>query len=400
MDKSEINQQMQRYIESGEMAGAALRIRKNGETVYQGKWGYADIQSGRLTQYDTIYRLASMSKPVTAVAVMKLEEQGKLKLDSPITEFLPGFGKLRVCSRQLPADQVYEPDPDHPAGRLCELPEDMEFVLPKRMVTVRDLLSHSSGLGMGTVGMLMAGDLNRRMDRLAERVEKWQSVPADFQPGEATGYSAVVGFDILGRIVEVVSGQEFNRFLEKEIFSPMGIRDITFTLNEDQAGRLSALYFADQGRLEDVSDQEDELKWYEASRNGYFSGSAGLYGSLEDYDKFVQMLADEGQYRGARILKAETVRKMCSEGAAKHLEMMPGAFWGLGMLVTVRPDLCGMPVAPGTYGWSGAYGTHFFINPEQKLQAVFVMNRSNIGGAGSPIARRVEKLTFGIYGER
>ena len=91
---------------------------------------------------------------------------------------------------------------------------------------------------------------------------------------------------------------------------------------------------------------------------------------------------------------------MRSEGAAKHLEMMPGAFWGLGMLVTVRPDLCGMPVAPGTFGWSGAYGTHFFINPEQKLQAVFVMNRSNIGGAGSPIARRVEELTFGIYGER
>lgn len=396
MDFSRMEAQMEEYIQNKELAGGAIRIRKENSVVFEGKWGYADIENRRPVEYNTVYRLASMSKPVTAAAIMKLWEENRLTLDTPITEYFPGFKDMKVCSRRLAEDEVYQPDPNHPAGRAAVMPADMELVEAKRMVTVRDLLSHSSGLGMGGVGVGTAMTMYHKGDKLADRIHRWEKLPADFQPGEETGYSGIVGFDILGGIVEAVSGMDYQTYLRKTFFDPMELADLTFLLDEDQQKRLAVLYHAEDGKLTACDMEKEELKWCDAMRDGYFSGAGGLYGSLDAYDGFVQMLANKGEYKGRRILKEETVKKMHERGALKKLEMSPGGYWGLGMMVYEEPEKSGMKLFPGTFTWSGAYGTHFFIAPDQKIQVVFVMNQNNIGGAGSPISRKIEEIVFDV----
>ena len=357
----DINFEMEKYLHSNEMAGAALIVSKFTDEVYRNKWGYADIEGKTPTQYDTIYRLASMTKPITAVAIMQLIEQGKLKLEDPISKFLNEYEKPEVSA-----------------------------------LTVRDLLSHSSGMGMGPVGLEFANKSIDKNDNLEIRVRKWSKMPLDFQPGTETGYSPLVGFDILGRLTEVISGMDYQEYLRSKIFQPMGIKDITFQLSEEQHTRAAKLYSSENNKH--VLIPEGDSLWQEVNPGfaGYFSGAAGLSGSVEDYHKFTSMLANNGEWKGVRILAPETVYTMQKRGAANILDSSPGSYWGLGMRVFKQPELDNLKVAPGTYGWSGAYGTHMFIHPASGLSATFVMNRTNIGGAGSPIARKVEELVFGI----
>ena len=171
--------------------------------------------------------------------------------------------------------------------------------------------------------------------------------------------------------------------------------DVTFVLNDEQKSRLAKLYNTEDGQH--VFLEEDGL-WRAVSplTAGYYSGAAGMFGTVEGYDKFVSMLANEGEWNGNRVLEKETVAKMHQRGARTVLENSPGAYWGLGMQIFADPKAMGVSVLPDTYGWSGAYGTHMFIHVESGLSATFVMNRGNIGGAGSYIARKVEELVFGI----
>lgn len=358
MMERDIQITMEELVASNEMAGAALIVRRNGQEIYRGKWGFADIENQVPVEYDTMYRLASMSKPITAAAVMQLWEKGKLHLDDAIGNYL----------------ESYE---DRKSGS----------------VTIRDLLSHSSGLGMEPEGVAFAESLMDPKDRLKNRVDRWSTLPLDFEPGTATGYSAIVGFDILGRIVEIISGQDYESYLKEYLLGPLGIKDVTFTLTEDQQRRMAKLYNTENGQhifleTDSLGEQINPMK------AGYFSGAAGMSGSVEGYDVFTSMLANEGEWNGVRVLEKETVRRMHQRGAKTELLMGPGLYWGLGMEIFADPKAIGIAVAPGTYGWSGAYGTHMFIHPDSGISATFVMNRGNIGGAGSPIARKVEELVF------
>ena len=233
-------------------------------------------------------------------------------------------------------------------------------------------------------------------DRLADRVEKWKDMPLDFEPATKTGYSGIVAFDILGRIIEVVSGQEYQDYLTENLWKPLGMDDVTFVLNEEQKDRLAKLYNTEEGQQ--IFLETDGL-WDAVNplANGYYSGAAGMFGTVEGYDRFTSMLANEGEWNGNRVLQKETVKKMHQRGARNILETCPGAYWGLGMQIFADPKAMGVAVAPDTYGWSGGYGTHMFIHPESGLSMTFVMNRGNIGGASSYIARKVEELVFGIY---
>jgi CubicO group peptidase (beta-lactamase class C family) len=395
---NDIDCSMNELVRLNEMAGAALIVRKDGEEVYRGKWGYADIKSKIPVQYNTIYRLASMSKPITAVAVMQLVEQGKLNLEDPISKYLPAYEKQRVCNIAIGLDGSYRPDPDHPAGLgLPELLQTMKYELAKRPVTVRDLISHSSGMGMGPAGIGYIEHTIDSDDNLEIRVDKWAELPLDFQPGEATGYSPMVGFDILGRIIEIITELDYQQYLQENICKPLKIKDITFSLSEEQQNRVAKLYQTKEGNHIEIPEGDDLFKAVNPI-NGYFSGAGGMFATVEAYDRFTSMLANGGEFEGSRIIKRETIKEMQCRGAYdKTLETMPGAYWGLGMLVMDRPELLNMAMAPGTYGWSGAYGTHMFVSPETGLSATFVMNRTNIGGAGSPIARKIEELVFGIF---
>ena len=197
--------------------------------------------------------------------------------------------------------------------------------------------------------------------------------------------------------MEIVSNREFSDFLNKKIFDPLEIHDITFRMNNAQQMRFSSLYKREHEKLVYVPEEQNEF--LRESKAGYYSGAAGLIGSVEDYDKFTTMLSNGGSFHGARILKEETVRRIYEETGEHLLEFQPGIHWGLGMVVFSHPELLGAHAGAGTYGWSGAYGTHMFIHPASGISATFGMNRLDIGGAASPIARKVEELVFDTFGE-
>ena len=179
------------------------------------------------------------------------------------------------------------------------------------------------------------------------------------------------------------------------------MRDTTFFLSEEQKSRLVDVYKRKGKHLVNVTGKKDDIAGFFHQKELLFEhGCGGLYSTLEDYARFGQMLLNEGTYQGRQILKSETVQLMHTEGAREHLCPEPGMVWGLGMKIRQNPKEAGSFATEGTYGWSGAFGTHFFISPKERLMAVFMMNRSDIGGSGSYISRKVEELVFGIWGER
>lgn len=393
-----IAKEMQKLVDANEMSGAALIVRKHGKEIYRNKWGYADLEKKKPVEYNTMYLLCSMSKPITAVATLMLAEEGKLSIDDTVDQYIPDFVNDKVCEIRVGEDGTYEASEKYPAGMsLEELLKVMEYVPAKRKITIRDLLTHSSGLGMEGISQTYMSHVNAESDTLKTRIEKWKDCPLDFQPGEATGYSPFAGMEILGRIIEIVSKMEFPEFLKKNIFAPLGIQDITFLLSEEQQARLACLYSKKAGMLTCVPEEQNILKDIDAKK-GYYSGAAGLIGSVEDYDKFTTMLNNGGVFNGTRIIKEETVKKIYEERGERELDAFPpGCHWGLGMMVFCEPEKSGIPVKRGTYGWSGAYGTHMFVHPESGISATFVMNRNDIGGAASPIARKVEELVFAAF---
>ena len=346
---------LRRYIDDGEIAGAGIRVRLNGEMIVDTAMGYADVAAHVPVTPDTLFRLCSMTKPITGVLAMTLVERGQLQLDVPVMRWLPEYA--------------------HAPG-----------------LTVRMLMDHSCGILEGPNADRFHSIPE---ETLAERIRRMARVPFDFEPGTGTGYSGLGGLDVLGRIIEVAAGMSIDDYLRDTLTGPLGMADTTFTPTPEQLSRLARLYEYTPGQpLKDVG--EDEPLWLEASpiRNRAHSGSGGLMGTLRDYERFAHMLLNEGELEGVRILKPESVRLMHTPSAANGLELHPGCIWGLSMLIFRDNARSGYSLFDGTYGWSGAYGTHFFIAPGQSLEVTMVMNRSNIGGADSHIARAVEKAVY------
>ena len=389
-----IRETIQKYIDNGDIAGAAYIVRKNGKVEAEGGLGYADIEKQLPAGPDTLFRLASMTKPIAAIAVMKLIEDGKIRLQDKISTWLPEYRDMKVCSYRV-GDEFYAPDPDSPTGAHAseKILNEMTYVDAEREITVYDLMTHSSGIGMGPVGITLAERVSDRKDTIRERVRKYAVIPLDFQPGTEMGYSAIVGMEILSAVIEIISGMSFDEYLEETILGPMGIRDITYSPDEEQTKRIPRLYkYTENHQLEDVTDTD--YTWLIAIADpvrSMHSASAGLYGSVAAYDKIAQMLLQGGEYNGVRILKAETVEAICQNAGEHKLWLCPGLRWGLGMVVYDDPAFLQSARSAGSYGWSGAFGTHFFVDPQNRLTAVLGINRSNIGGASSPVSFAFEK---------
>ena len=355
--------ELQNFIDKKNICGAYVKVRENGELVLDEGLGVQDPAANeqKAVTEDTVYRLASMTKPITSAAVMLLWEEGKLSLDDPVKNYLPG----------------YTGD-----GR-----DDIRII---------HLLNHSCGLGMiGFPGMVRALVLTEREDRLSDRVNRWAALTPDFPAGSATGYSPNVGFDILGRIVEIVSGQEFDQFLKERIFQPLGMKDTGFLLNDEQKSRLAVLLH-DENYIPEVpvpADFGEKMNdSVDASINGYFSGAAGLFGTAADYEKFALMLLNEGRYQDVQLLRPETVRLMRTP--SNDLQAKPDILWGIGMQVFGNPQKTGYKVNAGSFGWSGAYGTHFYVDPEGQRTVLLMLNADGLGGSESYISRAVEKAVF------
>ncbi len=395
-----INDAMREYLQNDEMAGGALVVRKGDDIVYRNKWGYADKATKTPIEYNSIYRMMSMTKCITAAAIMKLCEDGKISLDDGLAKFIPSFANARVVDDPK---YVYK-GKVRPLALLWKLitfnPKKVKTVPAKRDITIRDLLSHSSGLEQGVFGFIAMMKDKKPRTTLSEQAEIYAKYPLDFQPGEGTGYSPIAGFDMLGRIIEIVSGKNLEEYMREAILEPLGMRDTFFYPHtQEQKDRIVHVYKRKKNKLIDVTGTKEEDKILNRGTQGYMAGCGGLYSTIDDYEKFACMLLHEGEYEGVRILKKETVKLMHTEAPVKHMEAEPGCVWGLGMKIRLAPEKINTPVSPGTYGWSGAYGTHFFVSPADNLEAVFMVNRTDLNGWGSYISRKVEELVVNCFAE-
>ena len=292
---------LRRCIDRREIAAAALRVRLRGRTVADAALGLADIEQGLPVTPTSIFRLASLTKPIISAAVLQLVEQGAIELDDPVARHIPAVATTTVVDYGAP-DQ-FAPVTDRRDAKAQPIRESFataRIVPAHRAVTVRDLLTHSSGLGQGRYSLPLIDAVCRADQSLAERVEAYAAVPGDFQPGAETGYSPLVGFDTLGRIVEVVSGSDLESYLQAHIFEPLRMCDSSFVLEAEQLKRLVKLYEFTGRDLRDVT-LTDALVQAVAVSNGRYSGAAGLYSTLDDYDRFAQMLANSGELDGVQL---------------------------------------------------------------------------------------------------
>ncbi|MBV9578291.1 MAG: beta-lactamase family protein, partial [Chloroflexi bacterium] len=306
-------------------------------------------------QPDSIFRLASMTKVVTTVALLMLFEEGRVRLTDPVAAFLPAFRQLLVATTESAEETV---------------PADREVV-------IRDLLTHTSGVASSRVGPLAEAVQRARAGMgprgtLADLVERLAAIPLSFQPGSAWAYSGLGGFDMLARIVEVVSGLSLERYFRERIFEPLGMRDTCFYLPDDKVSRLVAVYQkTDHGLVE-----LERAFANPADRDGvYFSGAGGLAGTAEDYLRFGQMLLNGGELDGERLLSPKTVRLM----RTNHIGQIPiqrgdmrGYRFGLGVQVVDDVAQARSLQTAGSFGWNGAFSTTVFVDPAEDMVHVFL----------------------------
>ncbi|XID94620.1 serine hydrolase domain-containing protein [Paenibacillaceae bacterium WGS1546] len=390
-----IRERLGERIREGKLAGAAACVSKKGRVALCEIQGYADVESGKALLANSIFRLASMTKPIVAVAVMKLAEQGGLALEDPLSRFIPAFGAPQVAVPHGESSvSPYAPNPDSPAGHIAEQAVAYALTPAVREATIRDLLTHSSGLGQGPIGFRQI-TLPPPGATLADHVPSWVGAPLDFQPGTRTGYSPVAAFDLLGRIVEIVSDMPLDRYLRQMLFEPLGMKDTTFAPSKEQWERVVTMY---QSTERGLSRSADQKPFFHPT---YFSGAAGLFSTLEDYVRFARMLANGGEFEGRRILNPHTVQAMASPQLPESIEGFPsGQTWGLGMRVVTRDHAANTSLTKGSFGWSGAWGTHFWIDPKHEIVAALMINLANAGGADAETAREFESDVMAALPDR
>ncbi|MDO8409133.1 MAG: serine hydrolase domain-containing protein [Phenylobacterium sp.] len=359
-----LKREMQALVDQKKLAGAVTLLARQGKVVHFEAYGVQDVATGQATDRDTIYRIASMTKPITGVAMMILWEEGRWSLDDPVARHIPEFADLQVAT----ADGGTEPQA-HP-------------------MTMRELMSHTAGFdvsaGYDDDG-LQDGDLQAMIDKLA-------ALPLAVQPGTDWRYGPSV--NIQGYIVEKLSGQSLDAFFKSRIFDPLKMDDTGFHVDSAKLSRVSAVHtYGEDGLIAPAG----EVRAAPTSRPAFLSGSGGLFSTAEDYWRFAQMLANEGELDGARILKADTVELMrtnvLAEGVTVDLygPSQAGTGFGLDFAVINDPQAAGTPQGLNSFYWGGAFGTWFWIDPTNDLVFVGMIQnlRGSIPGAGTPAMRDI-----------
>lgn len=339
-------------IDDHKVAGAITMIARQGKVVYFEALGLRDVESGKPMERDTIFRIYSMTKPITSVAVMMLVEEGKIGLDDPVSKHLGELKGLKVFLK---------------AGE-----SGVETEASKREPAVRDLLRHTAGLTYGLFGstavdqMYQKADLFSSGSTLADMTKKLAQIPLLYQPGTKWVYS--VSTDVLGRIVEVASGKTFAEFLEERVFRPLDMKDSGFFVPAEKLDRFAATHAPKPDGGLRVSDSPATSKF--RNRPTLLSGGGGMVSTARDYMRFCQMLANGGELNGKRLLRKETLHEMTRDqlpSEAFPISFGPiqrsGVGFGLGFSVQVSPDTG----RAGEYGWGGAASTHFWISPKDDL---------------------------------
>jgi CubicO group peptidase (beta-lactamase class C family) len=367
-----IRQRMQADVDDGRIPGAVLLVARRGKIASLQVVGFRERAAGRAMTADAVFRIYSMTKPIVSVAVMALAEEGRIDVGAPAAQYLPEFKDVRVGP---------------------------ERAAPRRPMTVQDLLRHTSGLTYGLFGSSPVDELYRQSDifkstSLAQMVSRVAALPLAHQPGEAWEYS--VSTDVLGRIVEVVSGQDLDAFIAGRITGPLRMTDTGFFANAASVGRIA------------LPDQPlDFPSPFPTSRPALVSGGGGMVSTAGDYARFCQMLLNGGELDGVRILSPRTVALMTSDhlppAAERHTAVAVGAGafgptpemgvgFGLGFAVRTHPGLNPLPGSVGTFWWMGIAGTHFWVDPREQLVAVLMVQIPQ--ASHLPIWRQTRTLVY------
>jgi CubicO group peptidase (beta-lactamase class C family) len=388
-----VHDAVQRHIDAKALAGVVTLVARRGRVAHFEAQGLMDIESKKPMPKDGIFRLASMSKPITGAAVMMLIEEGKIRLTDPVSRFIPEFKNLNKVAVPKPGAQ-----PGGAGGRGAApggggrggAAPDFDTVSASREITIRDLLTHTSGLLSGGLGNSVANTLAPRTpaDTLATYIPRLAAVPLDFQPGTLWRYSGQAGFEVLSRVVEVAAGLSFDQFLKQRIFDPLGMKDSGFSPTGDASSRLVTMYRRANGGLERVENQNQLVS------NVYFSGAGGLMTTAADYLQFAQMLLNGGQLNGRRFLGPKTVELMTSNHTG---DMVNGQFgrpargmgFGLSVQMVLDPVAADLRVGPGTFGWAGAYGCNVNIDPKENMVSIIMMQT-----ATGPLQRDFENAVW------
>ena len=349
------------YIDRGDITGAVTLVARRGQIVYHEAQGVRDQETGEPMTRGTLFRIASMSKPVAGVAIMMMVEEGKVRLNDPVSRFLPSFENTMVAVAREGAGGG--------RGGRGGVPQ-FDTVPAERQITVADLLTHTSGVMSGGMSNSVGNQFSGQRHELGLAwVDELGTAPLEFQPGSRWAYSALAGFDVLSRIVEIVSGQSFDLFLESRMFEPLGMNDTTFWPTDAQRERLVTSYNRNDEGLAERGNPDS------MSGERYFSGAGGLMTTAEEYARFGMMLAASGRAPGGRqLLGSRTLEVMRSVWIPDTLPGRgPGEGFGLSVRVVDDPIGAGSLVSPGTFGWSGAYGTHFFVDPVEEIVGVMMI---------------------------
>jgi CubicO group peptidase (beta-lactamase class C family) len=354
---SRISVAMKRYIDRKEVPGVVTMVARRGRVVHLEAAGYRDAEAKTPMTTDTIFRIASMTKPITSVAVMMLFEEGHFLLSDPISKWLPEFANMKVA--QIPAadDRLGSPYKAVPAAR---------------PITIRHLLTHTAGLpnsyrGLTQTEYAKAAARENPNETMADVIARIAKLPLNFHPGDAWEYGPAT--DVLGRLVEVISGQTLDEFFRKRIFEPLGMRDTHFYLPLAKVERLAAMYQPDvDKKIKLVEAGTPQSRWVKEP-HVYFAGAGGLVSTVADYVRFHQMMLNGGELNGVRLLGRKTVELM----TANHIGDLPvwltgpGFGFGLGYSVVKDVGATGQPGSAGNYGWGGAFCTYFWVDPVEEV---------------------------------
>lgn len=366
-----IDSVMQRYVDSGRVAGVVTLVTRHGRVAQLGAYGWSDREAIRPMTTDAIFRIASQSKAVTSVAVMMLVEEGRLRLADPVSRWLPSFARASVAA----------PDTAHSRVPL------------RRAITIRDLLTHTAGISYGTDSLvarvywdaglgLSAGYgwyFADKAEPICALMDRLGTLPFVAQPGERFVYG--YNTDILGCVVERVSGMPLDEFLLRRVFAPLRMRDSRFFLPAAQRDRLAAVYApTDNGGIVRAGEGSLGQGSYVDGPRTAFSGGAGLLSTASDYARFLQMLLDGGTLDGARVLAPATVALMTRDHLGTLYSADGALGFGLGFEVLLDPGRAGQYGSAGRYGWSGAYATNYWVDPGEDLVAVLMLQLLPRGG--------------------
>jgi CubicO group peptidase (beta-lactamase class C family) len=375
-----INTHMQRYVDEGKLSGIIAAIARRGQLVYREKYGKMDLEADKPMQFDTLFRIYSMSKPITSVAVMMLYEEGRFLLHDPVSRFIPGFKHTKVFAR--------------------ETESGFELADLEREITILDLLTHTSGLSYGFEPDLLYVDKlyqqriweARQEDRemtLEEQVRELTHLPLAFQPGSAWRYSMAT--DVLGYLVQVVSDMPFEEFLQERIFEPLGMVDTDFYVPEAKVGRFAAVYGPAEGggiKALDASTGRDYTRPTPCP-----SGGGGLVSTTADYNRFAHMLLNKGELDGVRLLGRKTSEWMTVSHLPPSVYTWDDPTYGFGLGFGVKINQAQRNLgSAGSYGWGGAAGTRFWVDPQEEMVGLFMIQF--MPGDHYPIQDEFEVLTY------